>query len=183
MHGGQAGFTILETLLVITLAGIVMTIAVFGLGPSVTAARSRGGLAVVKQQMSYARELAISQQRDIKIEFLTPNQIKITRIERPSGETVISDVRLEGGVQFVKFAGLDETPDAWGGTGAIAFGTAPSIRFRSGDGALIQPDNTLVNGRVFVGIPNKPTSAGVVSVFGATGRIRSYRATGAAWHY
>ena len=42
----------------------------------------------------------------------------------------------------------------------------------------------LVNGRVFLAHNNGATeTAGVVSVFGPTGRIRSYRLVGTTWNY
>jgi type II secretory pathway pseudopilin PulG len=178
----EAGFSLLEMILISVIAGGVMAMAIFGLGSSVATARSRGAIAQVKQQLTNAREMSISQQRDIKVEFTAPDTIKLTRVERPSGETVIATVRLEGGVTFQKYADLPETPDPWGGSGAIAFGGS-AIRFRSGDGALVDASNNFVNGRVFVGLNTKKISAGMVSVFGATGRIRSYRATGGTWEY
>jgi type II secretory pathway pseudopilin PulG len=179
----EAGFSLLEMILISVIAGGVMAMAIFGLGSSISAARSRGAIAQIKQQLTNAREMSISQQRDIKVEFTEPDRIRLLRIERPSGtETVIASVRLEGGMTFQKYTGLPETPDPWGGTGAIAFGGS-AIRFRSGDGALVDGSNNFVNGRVFVGLNTKKFSAGMVSVFGATGRIRSYRATGGTWEY
>ncbi len=75
---------------------------------------------------------------------------------------------------------MPETPDAWGGDGAVAFGGAVGIRFRSGDGALVDQNDVYVNGRVFVARAgsNSVNSAGMVSIFGPTGRIRSYRLQG-----
>jgi type II secretory pathway pseudopilin PulG len=181
----DAGFSLLEMILITVIAGGVMAMAIMGLGSSVSAAKSRGAVAQIKQQMVNARELAISQQRDIKIAFTAPNIITVTRVNRPAtaGETVISTVRLEGGMTFQKYGTLPETPDPWGGAGAIAFGGVANMRFRSGDGALVDPTNNFVNGRVFVGLNTKTNSAGMVSIFGATGRIRSYRAMGGTWEY
>lgn len=181
---GDDGFNVLELLLVCAMAGTLMVVAAFGLGQSRNAAKARGALAVVKQQISYARELSISQQRDIRIEFNVPDEIKIVRIDRPStaGETVLSTVRFEGGMTFQKVGGMPETPDPWGGTTAIAFGSATSIRFRSGDGALIDQTDASVNGRVFLAhTSGRVDSAGVVSIFGPTGRVRSYRLVGSTW--
>lgn len=181
---GDAGFSVLELLLICTVAGVAMGVAIFGLGTSVNAARARGAVAQVKSQISYARELAISQQRDIRIEFNAPDQIRVVRINRPAGagETVLSTINLEGGMTFQKVAGMPETPDPWGGDTAVAFGAATSLRFRSGDGALIDQTNATVNGRIFLARAGLRTSAGMVSVFGPTGRIRSYRLTGDVWN-
>jgi type II secretory pathway pseudopilin PulG len=180
---GDAGFSLIELLIICAVAGIAMVVAIFGLGSSVSAARSRGAVAQLKQQIGNARELAISQQRDIRIEFNAPDEIRVIRVNRPAaaGETVISAVRLEGGMTFEKAAGMPETPDPWGGNTAIAFGGALTVRFRSGDGAFIDQNDAFVNGRVFLGKSGRADTAGVVSIFGPTGRIRSYRLTGELW--
>lgn len=183
---GDAGFSLIEVLFICLLMGIVVGVAFLKIGTSVNSTRQRGALAVLKQQISNAREIAISQQRDIRIEFNAPDRIRTVRINRPagSGETMLQEVQLEGGMTFAKPAGQPETPDAWGGNGAVAFGGATTIRFRSGDGALINQTDSVVNGRVFV---THNTGAlgtvGVVSIFGPTGRIRSYRLIGTTWNY
>jgi len=181
---GEAGFSLIEILFICLLMGIVVGVAFLKIGNSVNTTRQRGALAIVKQKITYARELAISQQRNIRIEFNAPDQIRVVRINRPAGETVLEDVRLEGGMTFSKLPDKPETPDPWGGNGAVAFGGATSIRFRSGDGALIDQNDVFVNGRVFLAHNNGATeTAGVVSVFGPTGRIRSYRLVGTTWNY
>jgi competence protein ComGC len=182
----DGGFSLLEMFLIATIAAVVMALAIHGLGSSLSAARSRGAIAQVKLALQNARELAISQQRDIQVEFIEPNTIKLWRINRPStaGTTLLSEMRLEGAMKFQKFDGAPATPDAWGGdTKAIAFGDATSYRFRSGDGAFIDQLDNYVSGRVFVGhVSGKKESYGVVSLFGPTGRIRSYRLTGDTWN-
>jgi Tfp pilus assembly protein FimT len=183
---GNAGFSLLELLIITTFSGIIIAISLFGLAGAVNSARQRSAIAMLKQQISNAREMAISQQRDIKIEFIAPDQVRVSRINRPAGnpDTVLTDIRFEGGMTFSKLAGQPETPDAWGGNAAVAFDGATTLRFRSGDGALINQTDTLVNGRIFLAHNNgRVDTAGVVSVFGPTGRIRSYRLTGGAWSY
>jgi hypothetical protein len=184
---GQAGFNILELLLICAVAGTAVGVSMFALGASMNSSRSRAALALVKQRFSEAREMAISQQRDIRIEFVAPNEIRIIRVNRPIGspETVINSSFLEGNMTFQKLAGIPETPDPWGGNGAVAFDSAVGVRFRSGDGAFVDENDVYVNGRVFVGRAgsNSVNSAGMVSIFGATGRIRSYRLQGENWNY
>lgn len=185
---GEAGFNILELLLVCAIAMTAMGVATFALGAANNASRSRGAIALVKQRFSEAREMAISQQRDIRIKFIQPNEIQIIRINRPAGlpDTVVNSSFLEGNMTFQKLDGMPETPDAWGGDDAVAFGDAvDDIRFRSGDGALVDENDVYVNGRVFVSRAGADTvnSAGVVSIFGPTGRLRSYRLQGETWGY
>jgi hypothetical protein len=183
---GHAGFSILELLLLCAVAMTAMGVAMFAMGAASNSSRSRGALALVKQRFSEAREMAISQQRDIRIEFVAPNEIRIIRVNRPagSGETVINSSFLEGNMTFQKLSGMPETPDPWGGEGAVAFDSAVGVRFRSGDGALVDQNDVYVNGRVFVARAgtNSVNSAGMVSIFGPTGRIRSYRLQGENWN-
>jgi hypothetical protein len=98
---------------------------------------------------------------------------------------VINSSFLEGNMTFTKLDGMPETPDPWGGIGAVAFDNAVGVRFRSGDGALVDENDVYVNGRVFVGRAgsNSVNSAGMVSIFGPTGRLRSYRLQGENWNY
>jgi Tfp pilus assembly protein FimT len=181
----DGGFSLLELILICVIAGTMMAIAILGLGSSVSAARSRGAIAQVKLQLQNAREQAISQQRDIKVEFVGSDMIRLTRVNRPvaAGTTLLSEARLEGAMTFQKLVGAPETPDAWGGNNAVAFGTATGLFFRSGDGALVDQTGNFVNGRVFLGhVGGKRETFGVVSVFGPTGRVRSYRLTGETWN-
>jgi prepilin-type N-terminal cleavage/methylation domain-containing protein len=178
--GSARGFTLVEMLVVVAIAGIAMTFALAGIGSAKASYRARGAVARLKEVLTTGREMAVSQQRSVKLEFKAPDRIVLTRVENPTGETVVRDVRLEGGMEFVRFPVLDPTPDAWGGDKAVAFSDAANLVFRS-DGALVNENNDYVNGRVFVGSGTDRTTAGFVSIFGATGRVRSYRVEGTAW--
>ena len=74
----------------------------------------------------------------------------------PSGlKTLVGEMRLEGGQEFVKYAGVSDTPDAFGAAAAIAFtGTAP-VMFTS-DGSLIDSAGDVTNGTIFMGVPEPP---------------------------
>jgi Tfp pilus assembly protein FimT len=170
----------MELLIICAIAGVAMTFALAGIGNAKMSYRARSAVSTLKEQLTTAREMAVSQQRDVKIEFIAPNRITLTRIEKPSGTTTVRDALLEGGMGFVRYAALDPTPDAWGGDEAVAFGETVELRFRS-DGALVDEENNYVNGRIFVGWGTDVTSAGFVSVFGATGRVRGYRVEGNTW--
>ena len=75
---------------------------------------------------------------------------------------------------------MPDTPDLFGHTGAIAFGSTPTIRFTS-DGSLIDSSGDVLNGTVFLAIDDKAASARAVTIFGATGLIRSWKWNGTAW--
>jgi prepilin-type N-terminal cleavage/methylation domain-containing protein len=185
MARNEEGFTLLEVLVVSAIAATVMAFAVFSMGSGLTSFKARGVLAKVQAQFVAAREISISQQRDVRITFVGTNRIQLVRLDKPAGTTIVGDTQFESNMQFVKVAGLPVvTPDQWGGDiNAIAFAPAAAVRFRSGTGVLVDDATLLpVNGRVFIAVPNRKETAGFVSVFGATGRVRSYHWEG-QWVY
>jgi len=49
------------------------------------------------------------------------------------------------------------------------------------DGTFVGPTGALLNGTVFLGMLNEPSTARAVTLVGATGRIRMWRNNSAAW--
>lgn len=49
------------------------------------------------------------------------------------------------------------------------------------NGALIDGNNSTVNGTVFLGIPGKNQTARAITILGATGRVRQYHWDGNQW--
>jgi Tfp pilus assembly protein FimT len=174
----ESGFSIVEILMVMAVGITLVGIAMMSTGGALTAFKARGVIAKVQAAFVQARELSISQQRDMQVIFTGTNEIDIVRVNLPtgSGTTTLSRTFFEGGLTFLKVSGLPETPDAWGGNNAIAFDpVTTTIQFRAGTGVLMDSATLLpVSGRVHVGIAGKPETAGVVSVFGPTGRVRAY---------
>jgi hypothetical protein len=174
----ESGFSVIEMMLVMAVGVTLVGIALMRSGPALTAFKARGVIAKVQSTILQGRELAISQQRDIQLVFVGTNEIDLVRVDLPagSGTTTLSRTVFEGGMIFTKISGLaDPTQDVWGGTGNPAFAPATNVQFRAGTGVLmdsatLQP----VSGRVFVGIAGKQETAGMISVFGPTGRVRSY---------
>ena len=108
--------------------------------------------------------------------------MQLVRQEVPAanGTTVLADIPLEGGIQFMLFPGVGDTPDAFGATKAVDFGAATSVMFNT-DGMLIDNTGNTVNGTVFMSMPNEAQSYRAVTILGATGRIRGYRWDGGKW--
>jgi hypothetical protein len=84
------------------------------------------------------------------------------------------------GQTFTRFDSLPDTPDVFGHEGAVAFGSTPTIRFTS-DGSLIDSSGDVLNGTLFVATDNDVASARAITIFGATGLIRSWQWNGTAW--
>ena len=93
---------------------------------------------------------------------------------------MLSNIPIEGGVQFVLVAGLPDTPDAFGKASGVDFGTAFNVKFTP-DGTLVNQDGAGANGTVFIAVPKLATSARAVTILGSTGRVRGYKWDGRQW--
>ena len=174
----EAGFTLIELLMVVAIGGTLAAISVMGFAQAATSIRGDNGMVQVMSQLRTARDLAISQRRAMEVQFLAPNEIRIVRQDIPNGTTLLNQYFLEGTVQFTQFAGVPDTPDAFGDGSEVDFGGANEFGFL-GDGMLVDLSNpavagTPISGTVFLGIPNQPGTARAVTVFGGTGRVRGY---------
>lgn len=170
---------------------IIMTIsamAILALQPTLQNFKANGAMNLVASQLRLARELAITERRDIQIAFTSTNTITLTRVlslgmvanpNEPFG--VIRTVQIASPAVFMVPPGMPDTPDGFGNAGAIEFegivGGPPTMMFQS-DGTFVDTAGNLVNGTVFLGVPNISNSGRAVTVVGATGRIRMYRSDG-----
>ena len=173
-------------MIVTAVIGVITGIAVVSISTSRQGLKGDGAMRVVLAQMNQAKELAITQRRNMRLTFTAGNSVQIVREEVPGPTlTTISSVPFEGGLQFLKIASLGNTPEgstvATGGDSAIGFGaTTTQIRFAP-DGTLVDQDGLTLNGTVFVALPNETLSARAVAIFGSTGRVRAYRWDGRNW--
>ena len=183
--GGSAGFSLMELLVVVGVASVVMATAVLMMPDTIRNARADGGMALVVAELRRAKDLAVTQRRDMEVRFVLPDEIQIWRQEVPvqhNNQTRISTTRLENHIEFLLMPGLPDTPDGFGNGSAIEFDTAPALFFRS-EGMFTDANANLdpLNGTVFLGVRNQPLTARAVTVFGPTALIRGYRWTGAQW--
>lgn len=177
----QEGFSLLEILITVGIMGTIAAIAMI-VGPSfLHHARADAGTAQAMDALRGAREIAISQRRNVQIRFLGTNVIQIARVEIPGGgTTVLRTIEFENGIQFVKMPGLPDTPDRFGNAAAIAFGASPTRMFTS-EGTLVDNAGDPLNGTVFLGVPGQPETARAITVFGTTALLRAWRWDGRAW--
>jgi type II secretory pathway pseudopilin PulG len=183
--GFEAGYSIIELMIVLGVMGVLCAMAVLQIGSSRPAALGDGAMRVILSQMNTARELAISQRRNMRLVFDQGSRVQIIREEVPGPTlTTISSVILEGTLQFGLISGLPDTPDAFGNSTAVTFptatGTPPEVKFTP-NATLVNQDGAMLNGSVFVALPNQSLSARAVTVFGSTGRVRGYRWDGRNW--
>ncbi|HUU32677.1 MAG TPA: type II secretion system protein [Vicinamibacterales bacterium] len=177
----QRGFSLAEMLVVVALIAVGTAIAIPVTMASVQRAKGDSALSVTEAFLDGARDRAVAERRNIELSFQAPNILRLHRVEVPSGlKTVVGELRLEAGQELLKFAGVPDTPDAFGNASVFEFsGTAPFM-FTS-DGSLIDSAGDVSNGTIFFGVPRQPDSARAMTVFGVTGLIRSWKWRGAQW--
>jgi prepilin-type N-terminal cleavage/methylation domain-containing protein len=180
----QQGFTLVELMMVIAVLGTLVGMAVMVSPSFVRTARADAGLAQALDVLRSAREMAISQRRNVLVEFTGVDVIRTTRIEIPAAQTPLRTVQLENRMRFLKESGVPDTPDKFGipDNSAVAFGTpAPTQLLFTSEGTLVDQNGNIVNGTVFFSIPGQTNSARAISVFGATALIRVWRWDGHDW--
>jgi type II secretory pathway pseudopilin PulG len=187
-----AGFSLVEMMLVVGLAGLMTGMAVIQIGSSRPFTIGNGGMRVILGLMNQARQISIQQRRYVRVVFTTPNLMQIIREDTTTTGacgvtcTTLSSAVLEGNMQFA-IVPVADTPDGFGFNAAafngspVAFGTVTSVKFAP-NGTLVNQDGALTNGTVFLAVPSTVLSSRAVTVLGATGRIRGYRWDGKQWN-
>ena len=178
----ESGYSAIELIVMLVIIAVLTTIAALQVGASLPAFRGDGGMRVLASQMTTARELAIAERRYMRVTFTAPNLLQIVREEVPGPTTtVVKSVVFESGVQYLLVTGVPDTPDGFGRSAAVSFGTVTNVKF-SPDGTLVNQDGVSVNGTVFLAISGAaPLSARAVTVLGSTGRVRAYKWNGRQW--
>ncbi len=177
---GERGFSLMEMIVVVAVVGIMCALAVGVSASWLRQSRATSSTSEVLNILELGRNQATSQRRDFQLVFTAPNQIQLFRQEQPNGSTLVANRLLENELTFKRFTSLPDTPDAFGHTGAVAFGTTPTIRFTS-DGSLIDSSGDVLNGTLFLATKDDVATAHAITIFGATGLIRTWRWSGSVW--
>ncbi len=83
----ESGFTLIELLTVMGCMGVILAMAVLASRAPLRTFRVNSAMDQITGQLRSARGMAISQRREMKVVFTSPNQIQVCRQERPAGET------------------------------------------------------------------------------------------------
>lgn len=198
----EQGFSMVEVTVVLALAFVVMGFAVVNTMTSSFNAKANTAMDGLISVLRQGREMAIAKRRNVEVTFTSPNKIQLTVLTLP-GEVVppaMAPVYLNdnaaGGMTFQLFGTLPDTPMAFGnsqpinlqqptggGTWSVMFTTSGAFvgSTQTAANLYLTTNNDPVNASLFMGITGKTATARAVTIFGATGRVRSYYWTGTSW--
>jgi len=174
----ERGVTLIEMLLVVGIMGVVGAMGAAQIAEARRSMQGDGAMRLVMSQFNLARQMAVTQRRNMQLQFVGTNWMQIVRQEVPAGTTTLVSQAFEGNVTYriVPSVTLD-TPDGFGKTAAVSFGSSTTSIIFSSDGTLIDQSGNPLNGTVFLAVINVPKSQRAVTVLGATGRVRGYKWT------
>ena len=180
----ERGFTLVEMMIVVALAGIL---AAIGIGMSTTVVRMSKGEAGAAQLDGFLkrhREMALARRRDIEIHFDEPNQVRsVMRAglgDADDDPQQLEILTLEGGIEFRVFDGMPDTPNAFGNGADVTLGGAEPVMFAS-EGMFMDVAGNPVNATISLGIEDDPLSAAAVTILGTTATIERWRWNGSSW--
>jgi len=177
------GFSLVELMIVLGLIGILVAMTAIGTASAVRTSEADSAMTTVAAELRHARELAISQRRDMEVRFVNANEVQTFQLPVSTGTpTLLRRTLLEDGYEFRVFAGLPDTPDGFGNTAAIAFGSSTTYIFRT-EGSFTDANANLdpISGTVFLGKTDQPETARAVTVFGPSALVRHYKWDGRSW--
>ena len=187
-HRGRndAGFTLLEVLVVVGLLGTLAAMAIMVSPSFVRLAKADSGVAQVMDVLRLARETSVSQRRNVIVRPIGLNALQTVRQDigaggTVTGTTVLRTVEFENNIEFRLEPGVPNTPDMFPMNGtAISFGASPTRMFTT-EGTFVDQQGDPLNGTFFLSRRGDPLSARAITIFGPTGLIRMWQWNGREW--
>lgn len=183
------GFSLIEMMVVVTLILIVLAFSIMAIQPALRQTHLTSGYNQTLTALRQARDISVAQRQ---IYFVTlnnavqPNTITVTQ---GSTGTVVSSYALPTDVTFDAEPGLPNspivaptTPDGFG-TGATAIdfdqgivAGAKNVIYFYPDGSAADALGNVNNGVVYIARTGFVDSSRAITLWGATGRLRGWRA-------
>jgi Tfp pilus assembly protein FimT len=177
----QLGYTMIEMIIVgaLVVTGSVVVIPVTM--RMVNNARGDSSVVMTATFLQSARNRAVAERRNFVLSFPSDNSIQVSRVDVTDGTlTLVDTLILEDEQKFYRDGDTTDTPDAFGGTGAINFSGQQPVMFTS-DGSLIDTQGDVTNGTIFIGKIGNGETTGAVSIWGVSGLLRSWKWRGDSW--
>lgn len=183
--GPMSGFSLIETLIVLSVMLTASAIFFMSLQPALKDTRVTNAYNTTLMTMRRAREAAIAERRTYVITFSSaaiPNTITMT--QAATGQ-VVSVQTLPTDITFSVVPGVPtgtgNTPDHFG-TGATAIdfdqgvsGGAKNVICFNPDGSAQDVNSNSNNGVIYLARAGSLYSSRAITVWGSTGRLRGYR--------
>jgi len=181
----------IELCVVIAIGLVIAGIAIIQTRPALQQMSADNAKDEVQSALRQARETAISDRRDVQVEFLLNpagnpkgSYVQLTRLGGLCcANTVILMIPIPNNVAYTTYPGEPDIPDGFGNGGAIYFnghngGPPAGMTYQSDGTFVINGVGTPINGTVFLGLPGQANTARAITILGATGRVRSYHISG-----
>jgi prepilin-type N-terminal cleavage/methylation domain-containing protein len=179
MSKREGGFSLIEVVVAMAIILVGASVAIVQLRSSMAIMDADKAINLVSGQLRYARQIAVDQRRNVFVEFIGDDQLRLTRLDPASATTVMADLSLPGGFTFGKPSGVGDTPDAYGDAAPIYFNMSTNGIFQA-DGSFVDNTGLPANGSVFT-MGNNLGSARALTLAGATGRTKVYWLQGTTW--
>jgi prepilin-type N-terminal cleavage/methylation domain-containing protein len=175
------GFSLLEMMIVISIALIVVAVTFVSLQPVLRQNRVANAYNITLGTLRNARETAIADRRVYIVSLsnaAVPNTLTVTQANTGA---VVSTLALPLDTSFVTQAGFPAIgPDGFGtGVAAVDFDQNVAGASAADKTSLyFYPDGSVQdinNGVVYVGRTNDPSTPRAITMWGATGRMRGWR--------
>ncbi len=180
----EAGFTLLETTLVVAIMMLVAGVSVLSIPSALRTMRVNSAQEMTGSVLNRARGLAVDNKCVYQVDFALPNSMSIT--QTATGNLVLQTT-LSIGVNFDAEPGIPSTPattpDGFGSgavTGAVDFdadfGLAGATRvYFYPDGTARDQNGHINNGVIYIAYPGDLMSSRAVTLWGLTGRVKAWR--------
>ncbi len=191
----DSGFTLVELFAVIALMAVGTAVALLATQGMAKLGKADSGSKQVTAVLRAAREEAISKRRNVKVAFdLTNNQMVVSRVEytwssgNVTGSTDVAEktLPLEGGVKFLKFAGITAYPISSYPTASspVTFtqvSSQPTIVFTPEGYAQDPVTGVPADGTIFLGRTNEIDTARAVTLTGVPALLERWQWQQTAW--
>jgi prepilin-type N-terminal cleavage/methylation domain-containing protein len=181
----RRGFTIIELLIVIAIGLTVSAMAYVLIQSSLNGTKADGALQMALGQIRQVHERAIDERHIYRLTFTAPRTIQTDRIDLAG--TVMTPIFI-GSIdlpQDISFAIVSGTPatNTPNGLGSATTAVDLSVNNSTGinqvyfqaDGRVLDSLNRVADGILYMSRADELTSTRVVTVFGATGRVKGWK--------